>query len=306
MNLESGAGEKVGARLFTGDARAVLANMEAGSVQCVVTSPPYFKIRDYGVDEQIGMEESLDGYINNIVDTFRAVHRSLCKDGVVWLNLGDSYAGGGNGGGGSFAKDGIRKPMAGTDKNKRPEWRKGAGQIPDGVKPKDLMGVPWRIAFALQADGWYLRSDIIWEKPNVMPESVKDRPTRSHEYVFLLSKSRKYYYDHEAVMEDAKAARCEPITRRNRRTVWHIPTQPFKGAHFATFPEKLVEPCILAGSKEGDVVLDPFMGSGTTGVVALRHGRQFIGIDLNPEYVQIAGSRISGDCPMFNEVIYEP
>ena len=256
----------------------------------------------------------------------------LADDGTLWLNIGDSYAGGG---GGNYNKTGISQAGGQHIANvrNRPEWLENAG-----VKPKDLMGIPWRLAFALQADGWYLRSDIIWHKPNPMPESVTDRPTKSHEYVFLLTKSAKYYYDHMAIKEpvsevslnrakyafhsdrpstknasmggsgihtDKMGDRFVNPTGRNKRDVWTIATKPFKGAHFAVMPEALVEPCILAGSAEGDTVLDPFTGSGTVAVVANRHGRNFVGTELNAEYAEIARQRITNAAPMFNEVTIE-
>jgi len=294
-----------------GDALQILRNAPEKCVQCVVTSPPYWGLRDYGVEGQIGLESTPEEYAATLVDLFREVRRVLRDDGTLWLNLGDSYAGSGTAGfrGGSKRADGIPDPDS-------PRNRDGIGKVV-GLKPKDLVGIPWRVALALQADGWYLRSDIIWHKPNAMPESVTDRPTRAHEYVFLLTKSARYFYDADAVKEDAVSP---PVVRnrskesynasypggrfspgdntdgkRNLRTVWTVATRPFRGAHFAVFPEKLVEPCILAGSRSGDVVLDPFAGSGTVGVVALRHGRRFIGIELNPKYAEIAEARIAGE-----------
>ncbi len=295
--------------ILIGDAQTCLAALDANSVQCVVTSPPYFGLRDYGVEGQIGLEPTPDAYVQQLVAVFREVRRVLADDGVLWLNLGDSYAGAGysnhkNTGGAQRSDGGKQRHLTGT-----------------GAKAKELLGMPWRVAFGLQADGWYLRSDIIWHKPNPMPESVTDRPTKSHEYLFLLTKNAKYYYDADAIKEpvtadmarrakaghtrgqgkvdasrnDATTVRPALIkgTDRNKRSVWTVPTQPFKGAHFATMPEKLVEPCILAGSAPGDVVLDPFAGSGTVGVVALHHGRDFIGIELNSAYVQLAEERIA-------------
>ncbi len=342
-------------RILIGDVREQLATLPDESVHCVVTSPPYWGLRDYGSPGQLGLEPTPEEYVANMVAVFRDVRRVLRSDGTLWLNLGDSYAGSGNGGGGSFAKDGIRTPMAGTDKNVRPAWKLGGSLIPANLKPKDLVGIPWRVAFALQADGWWLRSDIIWSKPNPMPESVTDRPTKAHEYLFLLSKSERYYYDNEAIKEPlspvsiarisqpnfanqtggpkdyaltgegihsqrktlenfAKANKNEALGKRqydgfnarwedaeakgetpngrNKRTVWEIATQPYAEAHFATYPEALVKPCILAGCPEGGVVLDPFFGSGTTGVVAKRAGRSYIGIELNPTYAALALKRI--------------
>ena len=256
--------------ILEGNALSVLQQIPDGSVQCCVTSPPYWGLRDYDVLGQIGLEASVEQYIKSLVDVFREVNRALTPNGVLWLNIGDSYTSGGRT---SRAPD---KKNPARSMSVRPD-------TPPGLKPKDLIGVPWRLAFALQSDGWYLRSDIIWEKPNCMPESVKDRPTRSHEYIFLMSKSEKYYYDHQATRE----------SNRNKRSVWSVNTKPFMAAHFATFPTQLIEPCILAGSRESDVVLDPFFGSGTVGVVCKSLNRQFVGIELNPDYVKIAVNRIN-------------
>ena len=309
--------------ILTGDAQTCLAALDARSVQCVVTSPPYFGLRDYGVDGQIGLEPTPDAYVQQLVGVFREVRRVLKDDGTVWLNLGDSYAAGKAG----RTDYGTGDPTStlGPSRNGLPGNTRPGPVIlrsaPEGLKPKDLVGIPWRVAFALQADGWYLRSDVIWHKPNPMPESVTDRPTKAHEYLFLLTKNAKYYYDAAAIKEpvtadmarraeaghtrgqgkvdasrnDATTVRPALIegADRNKRSVWTITPQPFKGAHFATMPEKLVEPCILAGSAPGDVVLDPFAGSGTVGVVALHHGRDFIGIELNSTYVQLAEERIA-------------
>lgn len=236
-------------------------------------------------DSQIGLEETPDAYVQKLVDVFREVRRVLCDDGTLWLNLGDSYAAGGNGGHGAkqHSNRGTRA-LAGKPK-----------KAPQGFKPKDLLGIPWRVAFALQADGWYLRQDIIWHKPNPMPESVTDRCTKAHEYIFLLSKSQSYYYDHDAIKEPVKprSALEKSYTERNKRSVWTVTTKPYKGAHFATFPPDLITPCILAGAPKDGVVLDPFFGSGTTGAVALHHGRKYIGIELNPEYIKLAHQRLA-------------
>ncbi len=296
--------------IWQGDCLDILRGIAAQSIQCCITSPPYFGLRDYGVDGQIGLEKTPDEYVAKMVAVFREVRRVLKDDGTLWLNLGDSYTGSGKGGN------------------------------PLGIGNKQLIGIPWRIAFALQADGWYLRSDIIWVKPNPMPESVRDRPTRSHEYIFLLSKSEKYYYDYEAIREPAIAksptemdggpqrsrdgsnankgrdfkkdkqrghsrrhagfnARWDAMTKeeqcggmRNKRDVWNVATRPFPEAHFATFPIDLINPCILAGSKCGDVVLDPFGGTGTTAVAANHLGRRAILCELNREYVDMARRRI--------------
>lgn len=302
--------------IINGDARRL--PLADNSVQCCVTSPPYFGLRDYGVDGQIGLEQTPDEYVSQLVDVFREVRRVLADDGVLWLNLGDSYAGNGPGGLQPVGATGQRKGC-GNDGMQR-----STGAV-NGLKPKDLIGIPWRVAFALQADGWYLRSDCIWSKPNPMPESVTDRPTKAHEYVFLLTKSARYFYDAEAVAEpvspdqyahnlkyaknyeayNARAAttgqpgntnnvgihaRAAKETR-NLRTVWNIATTPYTGAHFATMPPELARRCILAGSRAGDVVLDPFNGSGTTGLVALKHGRRYIGVELNRKYIELAHDR---------------
>lgn len=290
------------------------------------------------IDSQIGLEQTPDEYVEQMVAVFREVKRVLRDDGTLWLNLGDSYVGG-KGQSGSMGGDyqasrndsGASLNMAhqtlGGQKQTRPTDDR-AMMRSAGLKMKDLVGIPWRVAFALQADGWWLRQDIIWHKPNPMPESVTDRCTKSHEYLFLLTKSAKYHFDHVAIQEPAKWSEEKRAGKgrltydgkrqgdqgtgqetfvaikdmRNRRSVWTIPTKPFKGAHFAVMPEALVEPCILAGSQPGDTILDPFTGSGTVACVALRHGRNFIGTELNPEYVNIAQQRITNDNPMFNEV----
>ena len=272
-----------------------------------VTSPPYFGLRDYGVEGQLGAEPTPDEFVEALVRVFREVRRVLRDDGTVWLNLGDSYnAYNGN-------RGASKGPANGRHHEIMPELPKGAGLTVSGLKNKDLIGIPWRVAFALQQDGWYLRQDIIWHKPNPMPESVRDRCTKSHEYVFLLSKSPKYYYDAEAVKEpevcgrqrgpaehpDKKSTngngglgRRKSTGMRNRRTVWTVTTRPYKGAHFATFPPDLIQPCILAGCPEGGTVLDPFGGSGTTAGVALAHGRNAILCELNPEYAELVPARI--------------
>ncbi|MEX0975291.1 MAG: site-specific DNA-methyltransferase [Bacillota bacterium] len=268
--------------VFQGDAAEILKRVPARSVQCVVTSPPYWSLRDYHVPGQIGLEKTLDGYVANLVKAFSEVRRVLRADGVMWLNIGDSYTSGG-------------RTWRAPDKKNPARAMSVRPDTPKGLKPKDLIGVPWRIAFALQEDGWYLRSDTIWEKPNAQPESVKDRPTKCHEYIFLLSKSEKYHYDWAAIVEP---------NGRNKRSVWHVNTQPFTDAHFATFPEKLIEPCILAGSRPGDFVLDPFFGSGTVGVVCGQLQRKYIGIELNPDYIEIAEKRLGGlHSPMFIKTI---
>lgn len=306
-------------RIIEGDAAERLRDLPAESVQCCVTSPPYFGLRDYGYERQLGLEATPDEYVARLVGAFREVRRVLRGDGTVWLNLGDSYASDDKWGGSSGGKHATAL-HGGTGI--------GRGRRRTGLKSKNLIGIPWRVAFALQADGWWLRSDIIWAKPNPMPESVTDRPTRSHEYVFLLSKSARYFYNGDAVREldggvpsghgerrlDLAGERglvnrhrayhfpWKPGGGRNKRSVWTIASQPYPGAHFAVFPPKLIEPCILAGSREGDTVLDPFCGAGTTVLVALRHGRSFVGIELNPEYVTLAHRRICDDAPSFNQV----
>lgn len=266
------------AQVLEGDALTVLKELPAQSFRCCMTSPPYWGLRDYGIDYQIGSELLVQHYVDNLTRVFRQVRRTLTDDGTLWLNVGDSYTSGG-------------RTWRAPDRKNQGRAMEYRPETPEGLKPKDLIGVPWRVAFALQADGWYLRSDIIWHKPNCQPESVKDRPTRAHEYLFLLTKSERYLYDHAAIQE------ASPHTThlRNRRTVWSINTEGFHGAHFATFPTALVEPCVLAGSEAGDAVLDPFAGSGTVGVVCLKHRRKFVGIELNPEYAEMARKRIGID-----------
>ena len=310
--------------LLIGDCRNILPTLEAKSVQCVVTSPPYYKLRDYDVEEQIGQEDTVEEYVKNLVDVFREVKRVLKDDGTLWLNLGDSYAGSGK----ARTKEGT---SANIGKRYKQSTHKGSLQgrvhktpLSGWLKPKDLIGVPWRVAFALQEDGWYLRQDIIWHKPNVMPESVKDRCTKSHEYIFLLSKHKNYYFDVEAIKEPAVSIKGNNKTfrnggvytkgqsyfnskkieaethgnkpnesgKRNKRDVWTIPTHPYKGAHFAAFPLKLVIPCVLAGTREGDVILDPFFGSGTVAEAAALLNRNWLGIDINPDYEPLYKQRL--------------
>lgn len=276
----------VGYEIRQGDALELLREPPTEHLQCGITSPPYWGLRDYGVQGQLGCESTPDEYVAKLFSIFRELRRVLRADETLWLNLGDTY------------------------------FSQSKSDLHYGLKRKDLVGIPWMVAFALRADGWYLRQGIIWHKPNAMPESAKDRCTKAHEYVFLLSKSEKYYYDAAAIEEPAKWKRWGDQTekkkhpgtaghlggktlgqlpirdKKNRRSVWSIPTKPYKGAHFAVFPEALVEPCILAGSRPGDTVADPFAGSATTGVVALRHGRKFIGLELNPDYIKLAHERI--------------
>lgn len=263
-----------GSVIFEGDAFHTLQRLPSNSVQCVVTSPPYWGLRDYGYDEQIGLEPTLQQFINHLVSVFGELKRVLREDGIFWLNVGDGYTSGNRGYRAADKKNPARAMAV------RPD-------TPEGLKPKDLIGLPWRLALALQEDGWYLRTDIIWNKPNAMPESVKDRPTRSHEYVFMFTKSERYYYDHVAVKEPGLNGKL-----RNRRSIWNVKTQPFSGAHFATFPTALIEPCVLSSTKQGDYVLDPFFGSGTVGVVANKQHRKYLGVELNPEYVKIAADRL--------------
>jgi site-specific DNA-methyltransferase (adenine-specific)/site-specific DNA-methyltransferase (cytosine-N4-specific) len=264
------------AQILVGDARSILEGFPEGHFQCIVTSPPYWGLRDYGIDGQIGAELLVEDYIADLVALFREARRTLADDGTLWLNIGDSYTSGGRTWRASDAKN----------KGRAMSYR---APTPEGLKPKDLIGVPWRLAFALQADGWYLRTEIVWNKPNCQPESVKDRPTRSHEYVFLLSKSKRYYYDWEAVKEPASDPK-KPL--KNRRTVWNINTEPFPERHFAVYPRALVRVCVAAGSRPNDRVLDPFFGSGTTGVVCNEMDRDCVGIELSEEYANIARRRL--------------
>ena len=353
----------LGTTILQGDCLELTKAMPDQSVHCCVTSPPYWGLRDYGHEDQRGLEKTPDEYVEGMVSVFREVRRVLRDDGTLWLNLGDSYAGSGKGlyaDGNSYNEGAKQKTNVGSIGVRMNTVEGDAGHThgvkpPPGFKPKDLVGIPWRVAFALQADGWYLRQDIIWAKPNPMPESVRDRCTKSHEYIFMLSKSPRYHYDSDAVAEpvasssvyrlsqpnlenqhgsdrvpgktngpmkavlrkDANHAKHggagngfkthsgNTITkadgttvtyeRRNRRSVWTVTTKPFKGAHFATFPPDLIEPCVLAGCPVGGVVLDPFGGAGTTGLVANRFGRSAILCELNAEYVAMAAARIQND-----------
>jgi len=314
------AGEMTSPRILIGDCLETLRGLPDGIVQTCVTSPPYYGLRDYGVSGQIGLEETPDAYVARLVAVFREVRRVLRDDGTLWLNLGDSYAATTKGSSG-VGKNATNKGTLLADRS----W-----QVPIGTKPKDLLGIPWMVAFALRADGWWLRQDIIWHKPNPMPESVTDRCTKAHEYVFLLTKSARYFYDAAAIREDS--ADLEGSAKRyaapffvgpkhesggysvdggthgagmksfdgtrNARSVWTIATQPYSGAHFATMPPDLAERCIKAGSKPGDTVLDPFGGAGTTGLVADRLQRHAILCELNPEYAALARQRITGDAPL--------
>jgi len=334
-------------RVIEGDCGAVLATLPAESVQTCVTSPPYWGLRDYGHSEQLGLEATPEKYVARMVEVFREVRRVLKPDGTLWLNLGDCYATGAGkvgacpGGGQQGARWAGSSPHRGERSRQLRDGRHAGkhtgisalgpmtqpNRLPlPGLKPKDLVGIPWRVAFALQADGWWLRSDIVWSKPNPMPESVRDRPTRSHEYVFLLSKSARYFYDAGAVREEAVEEAAGNTARkfrgdhggstgnrshqgfgvpwagttRNVRSVWTITTKPFHGVHFAVMPWDLAERCVLTGSKAGSIVMDPFAGAGTVGMVARRHGREFVGIEINRTYAALARERIAADMPLLN------
>ena len=317
-------------QIITADALEALRELPDQCCRTCVTSPPYFGLRDYGVPGQLGLEGSPDEYVRKLMEIFREVRRVLRDDGTLWIVIGDSYA----------TRSGSQPPT-----NTRNSCGHTAKKTPSGYKYKDLIGIPWLLAFALREDGWYLRQDIIWQKSNCMPESVRDRCTKSHEYIFLLSKKARYYFDAEAIREPITGSSTKrymqnleaqtgsrrqpgktnaamkaalprfggnkygenvsqetrtksgnvyvPTLRKNKRDVWRVSTSGFKGAHFATFPEELVRPCILAGSRPGDTVLDPFAGSGTTGVVAFQEGRDFIGIEINPEYSEMSRQRIA-------------
>jgi DNA modification methylase len=325
-------------RIEVGDCREVLATLPDASVQTCVTSPPYWGLRDYGVSGQIGLEASPQGFVDELVAVFREIRRVLRADGTAWVNLGDTYMAGRSGGVGERSTITSKRGANAA----REAWAKRGGpshRSAPGLKPKDLVGIPWRVALALQADGWWLRSDVVWHKPNPQPENVTDRLSRAHEYLFLLAKSRRYYFDADAIREplapktlttfgtvprskgtdDLGAVKSDnwakSIKERrprlrpdgsyagaNKRTVWTVAPEPFGEAHFATFPPKLVEPCILAGAPAGGLVLDPFAGAGTTGLVATRLGRRFLGIELNPKYAEMARQRIVNDAPLLNTV----
>jgi DNA modification methylase len=294
--------------IIQGDALALLKQLPDAFAQCCVTSPPYYGLRDYGVTSQIGLEKTPQDYIAKLVDLFREVRRVLRSDGTLWLNLGDSYAGSGKGGQPKMCSQHWQPAYA------------HKGTVYPGLSAKQLLGIPWRVALALQSDGWYLRSDVIWAKGNAMPESVEDRPTKAHEYLFLLAKSERYYYDAASIVEptvsnhssgngfkrparlsyqDANGAargndeQWHLRSTRNRRSVWLVNTTAYSGAHFAVMPLKLAEPCILAGSRPGDLVLDPFLGSGTVALVAKQQGRSYLGIELNPDYIRLAEERLA-------------
>ena len=297
--------------ILYGDCRETLKNVTNSSVQMCVTSPPYYGLRDYGGEKnQIGQEQTPEQFIDELVKVFREVKRTLKDDGTLWLNIGDSYYNYRPSKGKSYPKQTVSKT-----KQDLPDYSSKRNNKLSNLKEKDLIGIPWMLAFALRADGWYLRQDIIWHKPNPMPESVKDRCTKSHEYIFLLSKNKKYYYDNEAIKEPVKqdwgtrnrangkyhnsgsglqphSGLTKSYTTKNKRSVWSITNKPYKHAHFATFPPDLIIPPILAGSKKGDIVLDPFMGSGTTGMVAKEHGRYFIGCELHADYKELIRQRM--------------
>lgn len=273
--------------MLIGDCLTHLKSLRVDSVNCVITSPPYFGQRDYGHAAQLGAEASPDAYVARLVDVFREVRRVLRDDGTVWLNLGDTYWNG----------RGTSRTVDPKSAHRRFGPRPQDGKPPPGIKPKDLVGIPWRVALALQADGWYLRQDIIWSKPDGLPEPVTDRCVRAHEYIFLLTKSRRYYFDADAIKVpavDAYSVANGAPPLRGRRTVWHVSVKAYRSAHGAAYPEALVEPCVLAGCPANGMVLDVFAGTGTTGVVALRHGRRFTGIELNPAYAAIATERLAG------------
>ena len=295
-------------KILFGDCRETLKTIDTKARMCV-TSPPYYGLRDYGgEDKQIGMEQTPEEYIEQLVDVFRSVRDVLTDDGTLWLNIGDTYY--------NYRSDGnYPKQTVSRTKQDLPDFSPVRGNKLHNLKSKDLIGIPWMLAFALRADGWWLRQDIIWNKPNPMPESVKDRCTKSHEYIFLLSKSKNYYYDNEAIKEPVKqdwgtrdrtegkyhnkgtglqphSGLTKSYTTKNKRSVWTVTNKPYKGAHFACFPPDLIEPCILAGSEENDIVLDPFMGSGTTAMVAKKHNRNYIGCELHEDYASLQTDRI--------------
>ncbi len=305
--------------LHLGDCRDSLTKLKADGVkaQLCVTSPPYFGLRDYGHEGQIGLEQTPEEYIAAMVDVFRCVRGVLADDGTLWLNIGDSYARTG----GTDRKVSETAKVGSTRNTLEQMSDRTSNAAAMGLKSKDLIGIPWMLAFALRADGWYLRQDIIWHKPNPMPESVRDRCTKAHEYIFLLSKSERYYFDAEAIAEPVAASTVARLSqptlpqqvgsnrvpgktngnmkavgnteKRNRRSVWTVATHPYKGAHFAVYPPVLIEPCILAGSRPGDIVLAPFGGSGTTAQVALQHGRRAVMRELNPAYEPLILERVS-------------
>jgi site-specific DNA-methyltransferase (cytosine-N4-specific) len=267
-------------RIIHGDSRKEILKFADATFHSCITSPPYWGMRDYGVAEQIGAEPKLPDYIENLVKLFREVRRVLRDDGTLWLNVANTYTSGGR----------TWRQADSKNKGRAMSYRP---DTPEGLKPKDLIGVAWMLAMALQRDGWYLRSEIIWYKPNCQPESVKDRVTQSHEYLFMLSKAETYYFDKDAVMERTR----DRSGFKNKRTVWEINTEPFAEAHFAVFPRQLVRPCVLAGSPQGGVILDPFFGAGTVGVVAVETGRRCVGIELKQDYAALAKDRVLKSSP---------
>lgn len=274
-------------KIINSDCIEGLKQIERNSVQTCITSPPYWQLRDYGQKDQLGTEKTPEEFVARMVQIFREVRDVLRDDGTIWINLGDTFCGGGG-----YCPT-APSNQAGSKQSTNRGVKAKPRPVPPGFKAKDLVGIPWMVAMALRAEGWYLRADIIWEKSNGMPEAVKDRPTRCHEYVFLLTKNPHYFYNAEAIKEET----TEGANKRNKRSVWKINQKPYAGAHFAVFPEELVKTCMLAGSKEGDLVLDPFVGSGTTGAVANKLKRNFIGIDLNPDYCIMAEERIKKENP---------
>ena len=296
-----------------GDCRKTLPAFIDEARMCV-TSPPYYGLRDYGGEaSQIGMEQTPEEYIQQLVEVFRLVRDNLTDDGTLWVNIGDSYY--------NYRSDGnYPKQTVSKTRQDLPTKTPVRGNKLKGLKSKDLIGIPWMLAFALRADGWYLRQDIIWHKPNPMPESVKDRCTKAHEYIFLLSKNKNYYYNNEAIKEPAKdwgtrdrsngkyhnpgsglvphSGLTKSYERKNKRSVWSVTKKPYKGAHFAVFPPELIEPCILAGSEPGDIILDPFMGSGTTAMVAKQHGRYYMGCELHEDYGELIKNRVPEEEPL--------
>ena len=298
--------------ILFGDCRKTLPAFIDEARMCV-TSPPYYGLRDYGGEEkQIGMEQTPEEYIQQLVEVFRLVRDNLTDDGTLWVNIGDSYY--------NYRSDGnYPKQTVSKTNQDLPSFSPVRGNKLEGLKSKDLIGIPWMLAFALRADGWYLRQDIIWHKPNPMPESVKDRCTKAHEYIFLLSKNKNYYYNNEAIKEPAKdwgtrdrsngkyhnpgsglvphSGLTKSYERKNKRSVWSVTKKPYKGAHFAVFPPELIEPCILAGSEPGDIILDPFMGSGTTAMVAKQHDRYYMGCELHEDYGELIKNRVPEEEP---------